>query len=99
MYLGKVMEVGTRDRLYGDPKHPYTQALLRAVPVPDPDAERARRREALGGDPPSPIRPPAGCRFATRCPKVFDRCRSEAPRLRPLASGDRHVACHLFDLN
>ena len=99
MYLGKVMEVATRDELYGDPKHPYTQALLRAVPVPDPDAERGRQREPLGGEPPSPIRPPAGCRFATRCPSVMERCRSEAPRLRPLAAGERHVACHLFDVN
>jgi len=99
LYLGKVMEVGTRDELYGDPKHPYTRALLRAVPVPDPDAERARRRETLSGDPPSPIRPPAGCRFATRCPSVVARCRSEAPRLRPLAGSERHVACHRFDVD
>ncbi len=99
MYLGKVMEIGTRDELYGDPKHPYTQALLRAVPVPDPDVERAREREPLRGDPPSPIRPPAGCRFATRCPSVMDRCRSEAPALRPLAGGTRRVACHLFDVH
>ena len=96
MYLGRVMEVGTRDELYGDPKHPYTQALLRAVPLPDPDAERARQRDVLLGDPPSPIHPPSGCRFATRCPMVMDICRSETPHLRRLA-GDRYVACHLYD--
>jgi oligopeptide/dipeptide ABC transporter ATP-binding protein len=98
LYLGKIMEVGTRDELYGDPKHPYTQALLRAVPLPDPDAERARQREVLIGDPPSPIRPPPGCRFATRCPSVMDTCRSVDPWLRPLGDGERYVACHLYDV-
>jgi oligopeptide transport system ATP-binding protein len=96
LYLGRVMEVAARDELYQDPQHPYTQALLKAVPVPDPDVERARARELLRGEPPSPIRPPSGCRFASRCPHVMPECREEAPRLQRVAGQERYVACHLL---
>jgi peptide/nickel transport system ATP-binding protein len=92
MYLGKIVELADRRTLFAEPHHPYTRALLSAVPVPDPTAKR--QRIILTGDVPSPINPPSGCRFHTRCPFVFDRCRSEEPELRPV--GDRHTsACHL----
>jgi peptide/nickel transport system ATP-binding protein len=92
MYLGKIVELADRDTLFGKSHHPYTRALLSAVPVPDPLARR--QRIILTGDVPSPINPPSGCRFHTRCPFVFDRCRIEEPKLRPV--GDGHVsACHL----
>jgi oligopeptide/dipeptide ABC transporter ATP-binding protein len=92
MYLGRVMEVASRDDLYSRPRHPYTQALLGAVPLPDPDAERARAHPLLGGELPSPIRPPSGCRFRTRCPHVIDRCAAEVPALRTFRGA--LVACH-----
>ena len=92
MYLGKVVELTDRRTLFATPHHPYTRALLSAVPVPDPTAKR--NRVILTGDVPSPINPPAGCRFHTRCPYAFDRCRTEEPVLR--AVGDGHQsACHL----
>ncbi|HSU05711.1 MAG TPA: oligopeptide/dipeptide ABC transporter ATP-binding protein [Acetobacteraceae bacterium] len=92
MYLGKIVELTDRATLFGAAHHPYTRALLSAVPVPDPDAKRARI--ILTGDVPSPINPPSGCRFHTRCPYVFDRCLTEEPLLRPVGNG--HVsACHL----
>jgi peptide/nickel transport system ATP-binding protein len=92
MYLGKIVEVADRRTLFASSHHPYTRALLSAVPVPDPTAKR--QRIILTGDVPSPINPPSGCRFHTRCPYVFDRCRVEEPKLRPV--GDGHVsACHL----
>jgi peptide/nickel transport system ATP-binding protein len=95
MYLGKIVELADRATLFSAPHHPYTKALLSAVPVPDPDAKR--QRIILSGDVPSPINPPSGCRFHTRCPFVFDRCRVEEPRLREV--GERHVsACHLGDV-
>src|SRR5690606_40963701 len=92
MYLGTVMELGPRDALYERPAHPYTRALISAVPLPDPRAERARPRELLRGDLPSPIDPPSGCRFRTRCRYAIERCRLETPALRPF--GDGWVACH-----
>ena len=92
MYLGRIMEVASRQALYETPRHPYTRALISAVPIPDPDKERARDRELLPGDLPSPIDPPSGCRFRTRCRFAEERCRTEAPELRPL--GGSLVACH-----
>jgi peptide/nickel transport system ATP-binding protein len=92
MYLGKIVEIADRTTLFAAPRHPYTRALLSAVPVPDPAAGRARM--VLGGDVPSPINPPSGCRFHTRCPYAFDRCRTEEPVLTPRASG-QEAACHL----
>jgi peptide/nickel transport system ATP-binding protein len=92
MYLGKIVEVADRRSLFASSHHPYTRALLSAVPVPDPTAKR--QRIILTGDVPSPINPPSGCRFHTRCPYAFDRCRTEEPLLRPV--GNAHVsACHL----
>ncbi|MBV9247951.1 MAG: ATP-binding cassette domain-containing protein [Acetobacteraceae bacterium] len=92
MYLGKIVELADRRTLFAKSHHPYTRALLSAVPVPDPTAKR--QRIILTGDVPSPINPPSGCRFHTRCPFVFDRCLTEEPLLRPV--GDGHVsACHL----
>jgi peptide/nickel transport system ATP-binding protein len=92
MYLGKIVELADRRTLFAKSHHPYTRALLSAVPVPDPTAKR--QRIILTGDVPSPINPPSGCRFHTRCPFVFDRCRVEEPLLRPVGEG--HVsACHL----
>lgn len=95
MYLGKIVEVAPRRSLFAAPKHPYTEALLSAVPVPMPGAQR--ERIILKGDVPSPINPPSGCRFHTRCPYVFDRCRVEEPPLAPVEAGHT-AACHLHDL-
>jgi len=94
MYLGRIVELAPRRALFSNPQHPYTEALLSAVPVPDPASTSKRARIILPGDVPSPIAPPAGCRFHTRCPYVFDRCRVESPLLREIAPGHR-VACHL----
>jgi peptide/nickel transport system ATP-binding protein len=92
MYLGKIVELTDRRTLFASSHHPYTRALLSAVPVPDPTAKR--QRIILTGDVPSPINPPSGCRFHTRCPFAFDRCRVEEPVLRPVGAG--HLsACHL----
>jgi oligopeptide/dipeptide ABC transporter ATP-binding protein len=93
MYLGKVVELADAGRLYAEPKHPYTGALLSAVPVPDPDQAERRERVILLGDVPSPIDPPSGCRFHPRCPKAQERCVHEVPPLEPKASGDL-AACH-----
>jgi len=93
MYLGKVMEVSKTKELFENPKHPYTKALLSAVPIPDPKLERQRERIILQGDLPSPANPPSGCVFNTRCWKVQDKCRTEVPLLRKDASGTE-VACH-----
>ncbi len=96
MYLGKIAEEGEARPLFTDPAHPYTQALLSAVPSPDPRIEATRPRILLEGDPPSPLNPPAGCRFSSRCPVVIDRCQTEEPSLRPVPHGGR-AACHLAD--
>jgi oligopeptide transport system ATP-binding protein len=93
LYLGKVMEIADRDSLYHTPRHPYTQALLSAVPVPDPDLERTRRRIRLVGELPSPLNPPKGCVFHTRCRFASDRCRSESPALGTIEAM-HSVACH-----
>jgi peptide/nickel transport system ATP-binding protein len=92
MYLGKIVEMASRRQIFASPRHPYTKALLSAVPVPDPTARRTPI--ILKGDVPSPINPPRGCRFHTRCPYVFDRCRSEEPELRQVSEG-QWAACHL----
>ena len=92
MYLGKIVEIAPREQIFASPKHPYTKALLSAVPVPDPTISRTPI--ILKGDVPSPINPPSGCRFHTRCPYVFDRCRTEEPELRQRAEG-QWAACHL----
>jgi oligopeptide transport system ATP-binding protein len=95
MYLGKIVELADRNKLYDDPLHPYTQALLSAVPIPDPVIEKKRERIILTGDVPSPINPPTGCHFHTRCQYVMDVCRQVDPILAD--QGDSHfVACHLY---
>jgi oligopeptide transport system ATP-binding protein len=99
MYLGKIMEVTDHNTLYEDPKHPYTQALLSAVPIPDPLIEEKRQRIILAGDVPSPIDPPPGCNFSTRCPRVMDICKQVDPKWQDIGdeTQDHWVACHLYE--
>ena len=98
LYLGRIMELADRDSLYATPGHPYTQALISAVPLPDPRLERVKRRIVLKGDPPSPLAPPSGCVFRTRCPQVSERCRAEVPAPTDIAPGHQ-VCCHLVTAN
>jgi peptide/nickel transport system ATP-binding protein len=94
MYAGKLVEVADSDEIYEDPKHPYTRALLSAVPIPDPELQRDRHRQVLSGEIPNPVSPPAGCRFHTRCPIAEDRCRTEQPPLEE-KTADHVAACWL----
>ena len=91
MYLGRLCEVGPSEQLFTKPAHPYTELLIEAIPVPDPDVRPAE--SVAVGEPPSPIAPPSGCRFRTRCPRADQRCRDEVPELRPVAPG-QYAACH-----
>jgi oligopeptide/dipeptide ABC transporter ATP-binding protein len=96
MYLGKVMEVTTSDQLYDNPLHPYTISLLSAVPIPDPVIDRTRERIILKGDVPSPMNPPSGCPFHTRCPQAEAICKVETPQLK-LVGNNHWAACHLVE--
>jgi len=93
MYLGKIMEVAPGETLYEKPIHPYTSALLGAIPIPDPEENRARERPIVSGEPPNPIRPPSGCRFHTRCPRATDICKRVEPQVTAYADGHL-AACH-----
>jgi len=93
MYLGKIVEIGPREAIYSRPRHPYTEALVSAVPIPDPRRERGRVHIKVTGEPPSPIDPPRGCAFQSRCPLATERCRLEAPVLESLGADGHAVAC------
>lgn len=105
MYLGSLVEIGTADEIFFEPKHPYTRILVGSNPEPDPRTERSRPSTTIQGEIPSPVNVPAGCRFANRCPEANDRCRTETPELIPLLDANsevdkkmaREVACHLYD--
>ena len=95
MYLGSLVEIGSSDDLYHHPLHPYTQALLASIPIPDPKRMRERKKEEINGEIPSPLDIPSGCPFRTRCPHATERCAQEKPQLRQV--GNSKVACHLYD--
>ena len=95
MYLGRVVELADADEIYKNPQHPYTKALISAVPVPDPSLKGSRGRTVLGGEVPSPLNPPSGCTFHTRCPLAEARCKTESPTLRDVGEGHK-AACHLL---
>lgn len=94
MYLGKIVEMAPSHELYANPQHPYTEVLMSAIPIPDPELERQKKRMKIEGEIPSPINPKPGCRFASRCPYATDRCREETPELKEIAA-EHFVACHL----
>ncbi|MDO4265480.1 MAG: ATP-binding cassette domain-containing protein [Eubacteriales bacterium] len=96
MYLGKMAELCEAERLYENPLHPYTKALLSAIPIPDPKVEKERKRIHLGGEVPSPVNPPQGCRFCGRCPYAKDVCKTVSPELREIEP-EHFVACHLYE--
>ena len=104
MYLGRIVEIAGRDELFARPKHPYTQALLSSIPLPDPTLEATRPQQLIVGEVPSPKTPPSGCHFHPRCPKVMDVCSVHSPNLErnqagsfPNHSDESLVACHLYD--
>ncbi|MDO4755240.1 MAG: ATP-binding cassette domain-containing protein [Parabacteroides sp.] len=96
MYLGKMVELADSDQLYANPLHPYTEALMSAIPVPDPNLEETKKRLIVEGEVPSPINPPSGCAFHTRCPKASERCRKEVPQFKEVIP-NHFVACHLYE--
>lgn len=96
MYLGKVVEITASNQLYANPMHPYTKALLSAIPIPDPKVEEGKERIKMGGEIPSPVDPPAGCRFQNRCKYATERCKKEEPKLR-LVGNDHYVACYMIE--
>lgn len=96
MYLGSMVELAESETLYSNPKHPYTEALMSAIPIADPDVEESRQRIMLEGDVPSPINTPPGCKFQGRCSKCMDICKKEAPLFKEVEK-DHYVACHLYD--
>lgn len=96
MYLGKMVEVTTSEKLYAKPLHPYTESLLSAIPIPDPEVERTRERIILQGEVPSPLNPPSGCPFRTRCPKAMKQCADSMPAMKEVEPG-HFTACHLYE--
>jgi oligopeptide/dipeptide ABC transporter ATP-binding protein len=98
MYMGSLVELGSADEVYFEPLHPYTQTLIASNPRPDPKAERARTTIPIQGEITSPVNIKPGCRFAARCPRVMDVCRTVTPQLRAVeGAGERRVACHLYE--